>query len=188
MPLETEIKLRVDRHEPVRESLRAAGATFIKRELEINTFLDTPESSLMKSGNGLRVREAINEETKQHRCVITHKGPRKAGPMKIREETELTTESYKDAIKLLAQLGFEVKMSFEKKRETWEMDKTEIVLDELPDELGRFVEIGGPDEKAVQTVCAMLGLGEAVVEPETYAMIIAAYLKKTQRCSLAFTK
>src|SRR5512133_2576043 len=101
MPLEVEIKLRVPDHAPVRQALEAAGAKFIRRELEINTFLDTPGHRLLAGGSGLRIREARDLDSGATTVIITHKGPRRAGPLKVREETELVCSDYAAAIALL---------------------------------------------------------------------------------------
>lgn len=185
MPLETELKMRVDQHESVREALRRAGAQFVKRELEINTFLDTPDNALLKLGQGLRIRAATNLDTHQLLVLITHKGPKLPGPMKIREESELAVDSYDQAIRLFAQLAYEVKMSFQKRRETWTFDDCEVVLDELPD-LGRFVEIEGPDQSRVAQARQRLNLTSLTVEPEGYAVLVASLLKSTARQQLLF--
>jgi len=185
MPIETELKLRVTDHAPVRQALRVCGATQVKRQHEINTFLDTPDDALMRGGSGLRVRSAKNLDTGDVEVIITHKGPRKPGPMKIRRETELAVSSHDNAVELLAQLGYEVKLSFEKRRETWELGDCEVVLDELPDQLGMFVEIEG-DELAIPRVRQQLRLEQAPIEPETYAHIVRAHLKKTGKTQLRF--
>lgn len=186
MPLETEIKLRVGDHGVVRSRLQAAGAKYVRRELETNTFLDTADSTLLRSGCGLRVRLAKNVEKGSQRVVITHKGPKRPGPMKIRPETEATAESYDDAVKLLGALGYEVKLSFEKRRETWELGDCEVVLDELPENLGKFVEIEGENEACVQAIRTQLGLTELPVEPEGYAVLVARHLQPAGRKTLSF--
>ncbi len=188
MALETEIKLRVSDHDAVRARLRASGATYRKRELETNTFLDTPSFELRKAGCGLRVRRAVDEATGKSRCAITHKGPRKPGPMKIREETELDVGDYELAVQLFEQLGFKVALSFEKRRETWDMGECEVVLDELPGKTGKFVEVEGPDEREVTAIRERLGLSDAAVEPESYAMLVAALLRETGGMTLSFAR
>ena len=187
MPLETEIKLRVSDHAMMAQRLTRAGAKFIRRELEVNTFLDTPDATLMRGGLGLRVRLARDLASGDERAVITHKGPRQAGPMKIRPETEATVSSYEKAIALLQALGYEVKLSFEKRRDTWELGDCEVVLDELPEPLGKFVEIEGEDEQCVQAVQEQLQLDCAGVEPEGYAVLVADHLQKTGQKVLVFT-
>lgn len=186
MALETELKIRVSDHRQVRKALESAGALFVKRELEVNTFLDTPDSVLLKQGRGLRVRSAEDLHTHKSTILITHKGPRRPGPMKIREETELRADSYADAVQLLAVLGYEVKLSFQKRRETWELGECEVVLDELPI-LGLFAEIEGPDEASVNAVRDQLGLSGALVEPEGYAVLVAGYLSGSGKAELTFS-
>lgn len=187
MPLETEIKLRVSDHAMMVQRLTQARGKFIRRELEVNTFLDTHDSALMHGGSGLRVRLARDLASGTERAIITHKGPKQAGPMKIRPETEAAVTSYHKAVALLQALGYEVKLSFEKRRDTWELGDCEVVLDELPEPLGRFVEIEGENEQCVQAVRNQLQLNEAIVEPEGYAVLVAGYLQKTGQKKLIFT-
>lgn len=187
MPLETEIKLRVSDHAMMVQRLTQAGAKFIRREIEVNTFLDTPDAELLHSGSGLRVRLARDLATGSQRAVITHKGPKQAGAMKIRPETEAAVTSYEKAIALLQALGYEVKLSFEKRRDTWELGDCEVVLDELPEPLGKFVEIEGENEQCVQAVRNQLQLNDTSVEPEGYAVLVAGYLQKTGQKELVFT-
>ena len=47
-------------------------------------------------------------------------------------------------------------VTYEKYRTTYQMDIVEVVLDELP--YGHFVEIEGPDVKAIQVASALLKL------------------------------
>lgn len=185
MALETELKMRVEEHESVRRALEACGARFIKRQLETNTFLDTPEDELRKSGSGLRVRAARDLESGTVEVIITHKGPRKLGPLKIREETELAASGYDDALRLFAQLGYQVKLSFEKRRDTWEFGDCEVVLDELPGGLGRYVEIEG-DAANIEQVRRELSLGEVPSEVRGYADLVSAHLKGSGRSTLTF--
>ena len=175
MPLETELKLRVQDHQPVRHALQSAGARFIKRQLETNTFLDTADDLLLKGGSGLRVRAARDVESGKVDVIITHKGPRQPGPMKIREETELDVADHDDALRLLSQLGYQVKLSFEKRRETWELGNCEVVLDELPGGLGLYVEIEG-EAAEIQTVRQKLSLMNAASEVRGYAELVAQRL------------
>jgi adenylate cyclase class 2 len=154
--------------------------------MEMNTFMDTPGGDLFKSGSGLRVRRASDLRTGNTRAVITHKGPKKTGPLKVRPETEVRVDGYEDAVELLRQLGYEVKMSFEKRRETWELGDCEIVLDELPEDLGTFVEIEGGSEESVKAMRTKLGLDMAQVEEMTYAIIVREHLEHGGRTELIF--
>ena len=106
--------------------------------------------------------------------------------MKIREESQLHVTSYDDSVVLLGQLGYEVNLSFEKRRETWELDECEVVLDELPGGLGRFVEIEGENEQRVEEVRRRLALGLAASEPETYPLIVAHHLEGSGESQITF--
>ena len=68
----------------------------------------------------------------------------------------------------------------------WDMGDCEVVLDELPEGLGSFVEIEGPGEEAIVKVREKLGLGEAVVETSGYAVLVAKYLQATGRRVMTF--
>jgi adenylate cyclase class IV len=80
-----------------------------------------------------------------------------------------------------------VKLSFEKRRETWEIGDCEVVLDELPEGLGKFVEIEGHNEGCIQKVRHDLSLENASVEAEGYAVLVDAHLRKTGRTRLTFS-
>ena len=186
MGLEIEIKLRVDDLAEVRRRLVAAGARPGGARLEVNTFLDTPDNRLQKEGSGLRVRRCREVESGALACVITFKGPKQAGGMKTREENEFGVESYDAAVVLLGQLGYAVKLSFEKRREIWDLGGCEVVLDELPEDLGRFVEIEGPNEEVIRAVQVRLGLDGAKVEQAGYAVLVAGRLAGSGRTELGF--
>ena len=186
MPLEIEIKLRVGDHEIVRRALEECAATFVKRQLETNTLFDTAGDELLEAGCGLRLRSARDLQTGDVYIIITHKGPRKPGPMKIREESELHVTRYDDAVVILAKLGYEIRLSFEKRRETWLLDECEVVLDELPGSLGRYVEIEGASEQTVMAVRHRLALESATIEPQSYPSIVAKYLESSGKSQLTF--
>ena len=168
MPLEIEIKLRVADHDLVRDRLRAAGAERVGVVTETNRFFD--DGSLAAGGCGLRVRTNAGDAGQRH--VVTFKGPRQPGELKIREEIEFDTNDAAATAAVLEKLGLSPALSFAKTRETWRLGGCTVELDDLP-ELGRFTEIEGPTEAAVLAVRSTLGLDDAAVEPEGYATLIA---------------
>lgn len=186
MALEIEIKLRVADHGSIRSTLRRLEARRVGSRLETNTFLDTPDDRLLKAGAGLRVRRHQDLETGEVSAVITHKGPKLPGPLKVREEAEVDIGSYEDGLRLLEGLGYRVKLSFEKRREIWDLGNCEVVLDEMPENLGIFVEIEGPDEASVREIQGSMGLMDAVVEPSGYAVLVAKHLGATGRSIMTF--
>jgi len=171
MPVEIEAKMKVDDLDKVRQRLRALSAIESKNIDEINTFLDSADRALLAKDEGLRVRRNRDARTSQDTIVITFKGARQTGAVKQREELELTIEDYDDAIALLSRLGYAPMLTFEKKRQTWQIDNCEIALDDLP-ELGTFVEIEGPDEICVLRVRERLGLNEVPLIKDSYAALV----------------
>jgi adenylate cyclase class 2 len=185
MPIELEAKIRIADRAAIEQRLRQLGAHFECRQLEVNTFLDTAARELRRADSGLRVRQARDLESRQTRTIITHKGPRQPGCYKSRSESELVVESYEDALALLRQLGFDVTLTFEKRRQTWQLGGCEVVLDELP-RLGEFLEVEGPSEEAIAAVLKMLGLAGEPLIAQGYATLIAELLEPTGRRELRF--
>jgi adenylate cyclase class 2 len=177
MSVETEAKLRVDSHEPVRERLRALGATFVEKVLETNVIFDRADGSLRKEGCGLRLRSTVREDGGDARVMLTFKGPRAAGPYKKREELEVRLEDLDAASAILERLGFLAILHYQKRRESWSWGSCRIELDDPP-HIGRFVEIEGPDEEAIRSVQAELGLGDVPHTDASYVRMLLEYCQE----------
>jgi adenylate cyclase class 2 len=177
MPVEIEAKMKVEDLEAVRGKLRTAGARRTGRDFEVNTFFDTEDRSLLASDEGLRIRKARNEETGETSVVMTYKGPRHHGILKSREEVELQVGELEGAVELLSKLRFKVVLSFEKRRESWELEGCKVELDELP-HLGTYVEIEGPGEAEVLKVRGMLGLNDRGLVKASYAALLGEYAQE----------
>ena len=178
MPNEIEAKMKVETFDAVRRRLEELGARRVGKVLETNTFFDTPDGRLVREGKGLRVRDSRDMETGKHRHVVTFKGPQGKEELKNREEIEFSVDDGEAAAALLRAIGFEMILSFEKRRETWELDDCEVVLDELPI-LGWFVEIEGPDESGVMNLHQKLGLSDRPLIQTAYATMLAQRLEKS---------
>jgi len=175
MPNEIEAKMKVEDFGEIRQRLRALSARRVGSEMETNTFFDTPDGSLVREGKGLRVRDSRDRQTGKERHIVTFKGPQQKGELKSREEIEFPVDDGQSAMALLKAIGFEQVLSFEKRRETWELDDCEVVLDELPI-LGTFVEVEGPDETAVLRLREKLGLGAIPLISTGYATMLSRHL------------
>jgi adenylate cyclase class 2 len=173
MPVEIEIKFKVDDLEPVRARLRELGAMQAGMVLETNVFFDTPQRTLAAADRGLRIRQNVDAATGRRWQVITYKGPRESGELKRREEIEFGVEDFEAAAALLEGLGFAKMLEFEKKRETWRLENCKVELDELP-ELGTFVEMEGPSNEAVMRCRQELGFAGKPAVIETYSALVAA--------------
>ena len=148
--MEIEAKIKLKEPARLREVLKSVGATFEGRVLEKNWLFDHPERTLMKNDKLLRVRE-------ERKVLLTFKGPRRTSEYKMREELQVEFPDSSSARSLLESIGFHQWFYYEKVRETWRLDSTEIVLDELP-ALGLFVEIEGPSDKDIEAVRKRLKL------------------------------
>jgi adenylate cyclase class 2 len=184
MPVEIEAKIKVEDHAAVRAKLEASGAKFIRDHLETNVIFDTEDRSLLAVDKGLRVRSAKDAKTGEETCTVTYKGPRKHSAMKSREETEMKVESFTAAIHLLEQLRFIQVLSFEKKRQSWELGGCKVELADLP-HLGCFVEIEGQSEKAIQKVQETLGLSKNPIVKTAYVGLMMTYLQDRGESSRA---
>ena len=69
---------------------------------------------------------------------------------------------------ILDAMGFMPALVYEKRRETWALGKTEIVIDELP--FGLFMEIEG-DESGIREVEAKLAMKRLKSEDATYPQL-----------------
>jgi adenylate cyclase class 2 len=177
MPTEIEAKLRFNDFDLMRRRLSEVAAMRLGSVHETNTFFDSPSRKLLREDKGLRLRENRDDATGQSSFVITVKGPQLRGPLKSREEHEIDVSPGPAARELLLALGYEVILSFEKRRETWLLDGCDVELDELP-VLGRFVEIEGPDELTVQRVRQKLELDKEPSIRIGYSKMLADYVEQ----------
>ena len=185
MATELEAKMRVPDHEPVRRQLQAAGGTRLGACMELNTFFDTPDRTLVAQDKGLRVRRTCDFATGDEKYVVTYKGPQQAGALKSREEIEIRADDGDNAALMLQRLGYAPTLSFEKRRESWRVDDCLVELDELP-QLGCFVEIEGPDEEAVLGVREALDLDRHPLVKQNYIAMVAEALQSTGGRTLEF--
>jgi len=174
MPLETELKLRVQSHEPARERLRALGARCLGNALEENIILDRPDGSLRGRGMGLRVRLAVPEGGGEPVATLTLKGPRLPGVMKSRPEYEVVVDDHGVVLQILHTLGFLPILKYEKRRESWLLGECRVELDE-PVHIGRFIEIEGPDTDAIRAAQRDLSLEDCENQPSSYVHMLLTY-------------
>jgi adenylate cyclase class 2 len=162
---ETEIKLYVPDLDAVKGRLKAAGAILrAERVYERNVRHENAERNLHTRGLTLRLRQDT-------RVRLTYKdSPRNSDDSGIHSRLEIEVEvSDFDAMEaMLEKLGYFPHMVYEKYRTTYELDGTEIVLDELP--YGNFVEIEG-EVQAIQAVIGRLELHSAARFGGSYATL-----------------
>jgi adenylate cyclase class 2 len=179
MPLEIEVKLRVEGHEEIVEKLKELGAKHEGLVRETNIFFDRNGGELRKQDRGLRVRLAGGT------ALVTVKGPAGTTGLRAREAFDIHCEPVEQVVPLLEALGFERVMSFEKDRDSWEMEGCKVELDTLP-HFGKFLEVEGPSEEAVGTVQEKLGLGGLPPVRESYSAMVGQFLRERGEKELRF--
>ena len=177
MPIEIEAKIKVPEHSSLRAKLHQLGATKVGEFLEINTFFDTEDRSLLAADRGLRIRQCRDCKSGEDKFILTLKGPRLHGQLKSREEIEVTVGHARDMSTVLEQLGYRVVLSFEKRRESWTLGGCHVELDEVP-HLGTYVEIEGPGEEKVMKVREQLGLSDRPLVKASYIALLMTYLQE----------
>jgi len=160
MPIEIEKKYRLTamQRDEVRTRLPEMGAKGEGEEFEENTLYSGDAIEMGQSV--LRLRRVGN------RALLTYK-QRVGDRIDIKQQLELETEvSNPNALEfILEALGFFPAAVYEKRRETWRIGETEVVIDQLP--FGLFMEIEG-EEKAIREIESKLAIQRLEVEPLTY--------------------
>lgn len=178
MPIELEIKLKVENHDPVRAALEEGGGRFVSSVVETNHILDNPSGGLRSRGEGLRVRVNRTLRGTHQLATLTYKGPRQASSMKRREEREMVIDDPDATQAILQSLGFLPVLNYEKQRESWALNDCRIELDSI-ERLGKFVEIEGPTEQAILAVRDQIQLTQAPAISKSYVrMVVEANRKK----------
>jgi predicted adenylyl cyclase CyaB len=161
--LETELKIEVEDHDPVRRRLEASGATFESVVDEMNVYLDR-DGELRSRHESLRLRQ-------DQRVRLTWKGPSKADDGVVqRPEIEVEVANLAATADIFQRLGFSVVDRLAKRRETWRLANVEIALDTLA--FGRFVEIEG-EPGAARSAAAQLGLDASRAITRSYRFLQA---------------
>jgi adenylate cyclase, class 2 len=161
--LEIEKKYRLTK--PLREAvlrrLPQIGAVPRGEEFEENTLYGG--AHLEPGRVALRLRRVGK------RAMLTYKEryPRDSA-IKYQREDETGVADPDAMHTILEALGFAPAVVYEKRRQTWRLGQTEIVLDELP--FGLFMEIEG-SEADIKAIEKKIGLKALKAEPATYPQL-----------------
>lgn len=140
MPVETEIKFRVDDLPGLSARLVAAGFTVqTPRSFEANVLFDTPDRQMRARTEILRIRNYAG------RCILTHKRLPDIGPgedaHKHRIETETEVSDGDVLTQIFLSIGLTPAFRYEKWRTEWSDGEGHCVVDETP--IGNFAELEG---------------------------------------------
>jgi len=154
MPVETEIKFRVDDLPGLSAKLEAAGFRLeTPRQFESNVLYDTPDRQLRARTEILRIRSYGG------RWLLTHKRLPEDRPgedrHKHRIETETAVEDGEALAEVFCSLGLTPAFRYEKYRSEWSDGEGHCVVDETP--IGNYAELEGTSEW-IDRVTARMGI------------------------------
>ncbi len=140
MPIETEIKFRVDSTAALASRLQAAAFRLeTPRSFESNVLFDTPDRQLRARTEILRIRSYAG------RWTLTHKRLPLSGPGEDRHKHRIETETGLadgDALaEIFLGLGLVSAFRYEKWRTEWTDGEGHCVIDETP--IGDYAELEG---------------------------------------------
>ena len=161
--IEVEKKFRLTKRQrdAVLKRLPEIGASLEREDFEENTLYQG--QSLETASCVLRLRRIGRNATLTYKRRIPSASAIK---QQREEETDVTDPEAMEAI--LEALGFTAALVYEKRRQTWRLGKTEIVIDVLP--FGLFMEIEGRVNE-IKAVERKLGLKGLRAEHATYPQL-----------------
>ncbi len=176
---EVETKFRVSSFDATVTAVERLGGRFEPAFTQVDRYFNHPSRDFAGTDEALRIR------TTDQAVRLTYKGPRRAGPVKLRQEIELqvgqTAADAEQLCQLWQALGFREVATVRKQRRCAELRLTgrryEIALDDVED-VGIFVEVetlvtDADTQSAAETVLqlsARLGLQD--VEPSSYLELL----------------
>ncbi len=160
MPIEIEKKYRLSKQqrEEILRRLPEIGAKRIGEEFEENTLF---AGEALEFGRSVLRLRRVGE-----RAILTYKErfPSRSD-IKHQREDETRVDDPEAMELILDALGFTPALVYEKRRETWRLGETEIVIDELA--FGLFMEIEGT-EQGIRDVENQLAIKRLKTEMNTY--------------------
>jgi adenylate cyclase class 2 len=172
---EIETKVEVESLDEIAVRLSDVGGQLECELSQADTYFDDAEGTLFASDCGLRLRQQIIG--KSEKVILTHKGPRQETRFKSRQEIEIDVSDFEVAAELLAALGYEKALVFEKRRQFWHLDDCAVCLDGLP-LLGSFVEIEASSEHQIADALDKMKLAHLPHVNESYAQLMRAKLSE----------
>ncbi len=181
MQTEIEAKFLNVNHNSMREKLKLSGATIMKpMTLMKRAMFDNMNDDFFKDGGRrLRVRDEGSKITATYKAdglgVYDH-------------EVEVRVDSYENTIKLFESIGYKVISTQESKRETWDLNGAEVVLDEWP-WLAPYIEIEGKSEQLIKDTAELLGFSwDDAVFGSVDEAYKRQYIGMTEEDSIGFVK
>lgn len=146
MPVEVEIKVKIEDPTGLEESILETGGKLLKSEEHEDLYLDHPQYSFADTDEALRIREIISEPPSGEnstkltpRYELTYKGAKIDSVSKTREELSVGVDSGKKMEAILEAVGFTKVARVRKERTYFCIDNISLALD-CVENLGWFLE------------------------------------------------
>ncbi|MBC7911806.1 MAG: class IV adenylate cyclase [Pyrinomonadaceae bacterium] len=166
--IEKKYRLTMLERERVLKHLGEIKAEFCGEEFEENTLYSGGIINLKNCV--LRLRRAGDN------AILTYKERfESASAIKRQREDETKVESGEAMAAILDALGYKPALVYEKRRRTWRVGETEVVVDELP--FGFFMEIEGAEQAIIEAE-KLLELEDVEAEMATYPQLTAQHGKQ----------
>jgi len=177
---ELEAKIAVNDLNALEKSLKNLGAEIRGRWRETDRFFDFPDQRLKKSDSALRLRRRTDPDNATIHWTITFKGPKLPGPFKHRREIELPIHDPDPAEQLFSALGLSEFVSYSKHRTSFNYRHCIVELDEL-ENIGKFIEVEGPNEASIRQVLNDLALEHQPTITRSYLAMVIEHCRQTDR-------
>jgi adenylate cyclase class 2 len=149
-PLEIEVKFHLSDIDPVRERLIAMRAIPSGRIFETNIRFENRSKSLKREGVLLRLRR-----DDRNRLTFKSTPSTPDTQFKVHKELEVEVGDFQACQDILKALGYLPEQVYEKWRETFVLEDTNLLIDMMP--YGTFLEIEG-EKSGIREIADRLGL------------------------------
>jgi adenylate cyclase class 2 len=167
--IEKKYRLTAAQRDEVLQRLKEVGAENRGEDFEENTLYGG--GAVQRGTSVLRLRRVGKK------AVLTYKErfPRTSA-IKRQREDETRVDDPEAMAAILDALGFTRVLVYEKRRQTWSLGSTEVVIDELP--FGLFMEIEG-DEDDINSAEEKLRINDLPAEHATYPRLTEEHGKRS---------
>ena len=166
--IEKKYRLTAEQREQILQKLKDVGAKFEGEDFEQNVLYRGGDLNFKSSI--LRLRKTAGK------AVLTYKESLPGeSDIKHRIEQETAVNDGEKMHEILRSIGFVPSLVYEKRRQTWQFETVEVVVDELP--FGLFLEIEG-SEDTIRQAEETLEIADFEIEPSPYPALAAIYGKQ----------
>lgn len=154
MAEEIELKFLVNDYQEMFNEILAIGK-HEKTAYELTVMYDSKDRRLYADDSRLRLRKIIDLEDDKESCELSYKKPKTRKGIKVEEEIEVEASSFQESEKILAKLGYQSVSSYERIRDTFNVDSCKVTIDNFP--FAYILEIEG-NKLDIKKVAGKLGL------------------------------